>query len=47
MQLANVNNGGLWNPNGATPGRRRSGASANNVDNEGNWSTFAKPEGWE
>ena len=47
MQLANVNNGGLWNPNGATPGRRRSGASANNADNEGNWGTFAKPEGWE
>ena len=46
-QLDNVNNGGVWNPNGATPGRKRSGAAANNTDNVGNWSTFTKPEGFE
>lgn len=39
-------NGGVYNPNGATAGRKRSGASANNVDNS-NGGLFAKAQGWD
>lgn len=44
-----IQNGGVWNPNGAPIGGRanpRRGAAANNVDNQG-FNDFAKPEGWD
>jgi len=44
-----IQNGGVWNPNGAQIGGRingRQGASSNNVDNAG-FSTFAKSKGWD
>ena len=47
--LDGTSNGGIWNPNGVTPGGRfgpRDGASANNNDNAG-FTDFAKPKGWD
>lgn len=45
--LAAIQAGGVWNPNGAMPGRDRGSGPASNNSDWGNWGTFGKPKGWD